>query len=149
MEANDIEPRTKGTSNTPPPKAMPDEVTAQLPNGVHDPSSVKIGPTINLDRALIKRMKNRKADLETSQQQLQKIAEGTNGEFILPETVDEMVEKAPLVAKMIDASYVVTYTPKESVVETRGVAERNIEVTSRRPGLTVDARRKLIIDHKN
>jgi hypothetical protein len=48
---------------------------------------------------------------------------------------------------MIDASYVVTYTPKISVVETRGIAERNIEVTSKRPGLIVVARRRLIIDH--
>lgn len=149
MEAADIEPRTKGTSNSPPPKAMPDEVAAQLPNGVRNPSAVKIGPTINLDRTLIKQMKARQLDLEMSQKDLEKVAEGTNGEFILPESLDEMVEKAPLVAKMIDASYVVTYTPKIPVVDTRGIATRNIEVTSRRPGLIVQARRKLLIDHKN
>jgi hypothetical protein len=148
MEAADIEPRTKGTSNSPPPKAMPDEVAAQLPNGVRNPSAVKIGPTINLDRTLINRMKARQADLEVSQQQLEKLAEGTNGEFILPETTDEMLEKAPLVARMIDSGYVVTYTPKIPVVETRGVAERNIEVTSKRPGLIVQARRRLLIDHR-
>src|SRR4029079_15872402 len=34
MEAADIEPRTKMTSKTPPPKALPPEVDAQLPNGV-------------------------------------------------------------------------------------------------------------------
>ena len=60
-----------------------------------------------------------------------------------------MVEKAPLVAKMIDSNYVVTYTPKIPVVQTRGVAERNIEVTSRRPGLIVQARRKLVINRNN
>ena len=149
LEAADIEPRTKSTSNSPPPKAMPDEVAAQLPNGARDVAQAPKWKTINLDRSLIKTLKARKLDLEISQEQLDKVAENTNGEFILPESVDEMVEKAPLVAKMIDSNYVVTYTPKIPVVQTRGVAERNIEVTSRRPGLIVQARRKLVINRNN
>lgn len=148
MEAADIEPRTKGISNTPPPKAMPDEIAATLPNGVKD-KGVKVGPTISLDRTLIKKMKARQLELETSQEQLEKLAESTNGEYILPTSLEEMVEKAALVAKMVDASYVVTYMPKVSVVETRGIAERNIDVTSRRAGLIVVARRKLLFDTKN
>ncbi|HEY2846847.1 MAG TPA: hypothetical protein VGI80_03455, partial [Pyrinomonadaceae bacterium] len=88
------------------------------------------------------------ADLEKAQQQLEQVAENTNGEFILPETTDEMDDKAPLVARMIDSSYVVTYTPKVPVVGTRGIAERNIEVTSKREGLVVQARRKLLIAEK-
>lgn len=146
MEAADIQPRTKGISNRPAPKAMPDEIAATLPNGVRNPSAVKIGPTINLDRTLIRKLKARKVDLENSQEQLEKVAGSTNGEFILPESLDEMVAKAPLVAKMIDASYVVTYTPKIPVIDTRGIAERNIEVTSKRDGLIVQARRKLVIN---
>ena len=149
MEAADIEPRTKGISNTPPPKAMPDEVAAGLPNGVRDVATAPKMKTISLDRTLIKKMKARRNDLEASQQQLEKIAENTNGEFILPETTDEMILKAPLVARMIDASYVVTYMPKISVVETRGIATRNIDVTSKRPGLIVQARRKLVIRSAN
>ena len=145
MEAADIEPRTKGISNSPPPKAMPDEIRATLPNGVKD-KGVKIGPTISLDRTLINRMKARKVDLKTSEEQLSKLAEDTNGEFILPAGIDEMKEKAGLVARMIDASYVVTYTPKFPVVETRGIAERVIDVTSKRAGLVVQARRRLVIE---
>ncbi len=146
MEAADIEPRAKAISNSPPPKALPDEVVNQLPNGVRDAAQApKIGPTINTDRAMLKRMRARKTDLEVSQQQLDKLAENTNGEFILPDNVDEMVEKAALVSRMIDSSYVVTYTPKIPVVATRGVAERKIEVTSKRPGLVVQARRRLLI----
>jgi VWFA-related protein len=144
MEAADIEPRTKGTSKTPLPNAMPPEIAATLPNGVRNPSAVRIGPIINLDRTLIKKMKARKLDLEVSQEQLEKLAENTNGEFILPSGVDEMKEKAGLVARMIDASYVVTYTPKIPVVDTRGIAERTIDVTSKRAGLVVQARRKLV-----
>ena len=136
--------RAKTTSNQAPPKAVPDEVQATLPNGVRD-KGVKVGPTINLDRTMIRTLKAHEADLEKAQDQLQQVAENTNGEFILPETTDEMDDKAPLVARMIDSSYVVTYIPKVPVVGTRGVAERNIEVTSKREGLVVQARRKLLI----
>jgi Mg-chelatase subunit ChlD len=150
MEAVDIEPRTKSTSNTPPPKALPDEVVNQLPNDVKGANQrAKVGPTINLDRKLLKTLRARKADLENSQDQLEKVAEATNGEFIVPDSVDEMVEKAPLVAKMIDAAYVVTYLPKNPINDRKGIVERNIEVTSKRDGLVVQAKRKLVIDNGN
>lgn len=146
LEAIDIAPRTKVISNQPPPKAMPDEVAAQLPNGTRDVATApKIGPTINLDRKLLRTMKNRKADLETSEIQLAKITTDSNGEFIVPESIDEMVEKAPLVAKMIDSSYVVTYLPKEPLTGGSGPKERNILVSSKRPGLVVEARRKVVV----
>ena len=128
---------------------MPDEVAAQLPNGVRDVATAPTSRTINLDRTMLRKLKARKADLEASQNQLDRLAENTNGEFIVPETVDEMVEKAPLVAKMIDASYAVTYTPKIPLYEGKGLIERNIEVTSKRPGLIVQARRKLVLDTSN
>ncbi len=148
MEITDIEPRTKNTTKTQPPKAMPDEIAATLPNGVRD-KGVKVGPTINTDRAMLKMIRARRSDLEASQQQLEKLSENTNGEFILPITGDEMVEKSTLVARMIDSTYVVTYTPKIPVVGTRGIATRDIEVTSKRPGLIVQARRKLLINSLN
>jgi Mg-chelatase subunit ChlD len=146
MEAADIEPRTKTVTNQPPRKALPDEVAAQLPNGTK-PTGVKIGPTINLDRTLLRKLKARKADLENSQEQLEKVAEASNGEFILPDSIDEMVDKAPLVAKMIDSAYVVTYIPKIPVNERKGIVERNIDVTSKREGLVVQAKRRLVIDN--
>ena len=146
MEAADIETRTKRTSNSPPPRALPDEVVNQLPNDVKIAAThPKIGPTINMDRKLIKTLRSRKADLEVSHQQLEKLAENTNGEFIAPDSVDEMIEKSALVARMIDSTYVVTYAPKVPVVDTRGIAERTIDVTSKRNGLVIQARRKLLI----
>ncbi len=144
MEITDIEPRTKMISKTPRPKAMPDEVVAGLPNGVRQTAQApKIGPTINLDRKLLKTMRARRDDLETSEEQLTELAANTNGEIINPETKDEMVEKAALVARLIDSSYVVTYTPKIPLDVTG--TERNIVVSSKRPGLIVDARRKLVL----
>ena len=94
-------------------------------------------------------MKSRKADLEDSQDRLERLAENTNGEFVLPLSPDEMESKAPLVARMIDSSYVVTYMPKIPVIDTRGIAERVIQVMSKRPGLIVQARRKLLVATKN
>ena len=144
MEAVDIEPRTKALSKTPPPQAMPPEIKAQLPNGARDMATApKIGPTINLDRALLKKMKERKADLETSEEMLEALAVNTNGTLIVPETLDEMVAKTATVAKMIDSSYVLTYIPKVPFAEKGG--ERNIEVTSKRAGLVVQAKRKFIV----
>jgi VWFA-related protein len=148
LEATAIAPRTTGVSNSPPPQALPDEVKAQLPNGARDVATAPKMKTINLDRTMLKKLKTRKADLERSQEQLERVAEATNGEFILPVTVDEMVEKAPLVARMIDASYAVTYMPKNPINDAKGLIERSIEVTSKRPGLVVQARRKLVFDNK-
>jgi VWFA-related protein len=147
METAAIEPRTKGVSNTPPPRALPPEVIAQLPNGTRQANEMpKVGPTISLDRDLLKKMRARKKDLEDSEKQLESLAENTNGEFILPTSLDEMIEKSALVSKMIDASYVVTYTPKIPLYEGKGLVERQIEVTSKRPGLIVQSKRKLVIN---
>jgi len=144
METSDIEPRTKAISNSPPRKALPDEVAAGLPNGARDMATApKIGPTINLDRKLLKTMRARKAELEISEEQLAELAENTNGEMVNPLTHDEMIEKTGLVASRIDSSYAVTYSPKIPLDESR--ADRNIIVTSKRPGLVVDARRKLVV----
>lgn len=149
METDDVAPRTKMISKTPPPKALPPEVVAGLPNGVRDAASApKIGPTINLDRAMLKKLRQRKADLEKSERELQSLAENTNGEFILPENSEEMLEKGALVARMIDSSYVVTYVPKRPLSESTSGEERDIIVTSRRAGLLVEAKRKLIVRDK-
>jgi hypothetical protein len=146
MESAELEPRTKTLTDSPRVKAMPDEVANQLPNGARDAAQApKVGPTINLDRKMIKSVRARQQELELSERQLAELAENTNGEFILPGTADEMVDKTELVARMIDSSYVVTYVPKIPVVETRGIGERNILVTSKREGLVVQARRRLVV----
>jgi len=142
MEAADIEPRTKRLSNSPPPKAMPDEIAATIPIQ----RGVKVGPTINMDQAQLKKLRARKDDLERSEEQLGTLVENTNGTFIVPDTLDEMEAKAATVAKMIDGSYVLTYIPKIPFAEKGGV--RNIEVTSKRPGRIVQAKRKFVVPPK-
>lgn len=144
MELTDIEPRTKTLSNTRPRPAMPPEVVAGLPPGVRDTAQMpKVGPTINMDRKQLKTMRDRKAALENAEEQLGKLSEATNGEMMLPISSQEMVEESALkVARMIDSSYVVTYTPKIPLEE--GSKERVIDVGSRRQGLVVQSRRRLV-----
>lgn len=145
LELDDITPRAKGRSKTPPPPAMPPEVVATLPNGVRDPAqSAKVGPVINVDRKYLRVMQQRKKDLELAEKMLQKVADDTGGEMINPDSTDEMISRTAIIAGMIDSSYVVTYTPKISVAESKSV--RSISVTSKREGLVVLANRRLIAD---
>jgi VWFA-related protein len=145
LELNDIEPRTKGISKGSPPKAMPDEVKATLPRGVQDILSPQARVSINTDREFLRKMKERKAFLIESEKYLIALSKDTNGEFILPESKEEMLEKAALVASVIDSSYVVTYAPKRALAESPTGEVRNIEISSRRADLQVQARRKLVV----
>ena len=145
LELNDIEPRTKGISKTPLPKAMPDEIRAQLPNGARDIAMARGGVSINTDRAFLRKMRERKTALLDSEKYLAALSKDTNGEMVLPESNGEMLEKTTLVAAIIDSSYVVTYTPKRALSESKEGEVRNIEISSRRPDLQVQARRKLVV----
>ena len=70
------------------------------------------------------------------------LAENANGIALIPQTLEEMTEKAPLVAGIIDDSYVLTYMPKDSLTEKR--IDRNIVVTSKRPDLIIQGRRRVV-----
>lgn len=147
MELTDIEPRTKGISKSPPPKAMPDEIAATLPNGARDIARApKIGPTIILDRKHLKRMRDRKDDLEASEVALGNLTENTNGTIIIPLDKEEMIAKTVAIARFIDSSYVLTYMPKIPVSESPD--ERLIVVTSKRPDLIVQAKRRFVVARK-
>lgn len=148
LEREKVEPKAKGISNSPPPKAMPDEIAATLPNGVRDVATApKIGPTISTDKGFLRKMREREQSLVESEKFLSELAEDTSGSFILPETKEEMIAKTALVAQIIDSNYVVTYTPKRPLSGSRTEEIRNIEVTSKRPGLKVLAHRKLIVEN--
>ncbi len=145
LERADIEPRTKGIATTPPPKAMPDEVAAQMPPGIIAMNRGSHILTINTDKAFLRKMRQRKQDLIDSEKYLAALAKDTNGEIILPDSLEEMIDKTALVAHIIDSSYVVTYTPKRPLIDSPAGEIRDIEVTSRRPNLSVQAHRKLIV----
>ena len=145
LELADIEPRTKGISKTPPPSAIPPEIKATLPNGVRDIAMASGGISINTDRAFLKKMRERKTALLDGEKFLTDLSKDTNGEIILPASNEEMLEKTAVIAAVIDSSYVLTYAPKRALSESKTGEIRNIEVSSRRPDLQVQARRKLIV----
>ncbi len=145
LELNDIQPRARGIIKTPPPKAMPDEVKATMPRGVQEMMNAPRIISVNTDREFLRKMRERKTSLVEAEKFLAALARDTNGEFILPESKQEMADKTALVARFIDSSYVVTYAPKRALKESSNGEVRNIEVSSRRPDLEIQAFRKLIV----
>jgi hypothetical protein len=144
MEQNVVIERQSGLS-----KRM--EKRPILPPGASNPNlppgtnTTPGGTTINLDRAMAKKIKQRGDDLSKSQKDLTQLSDDANGEIYLPETRDEMVETAQKVAKTVDSQFVVTYSPKRPLNEAKQDETRIIEVSSKRSGLIVQARRKLIV----
>lgn len=145
MELTDIEPRTKGVSKGTGAKALPREVIDTLPIGVREVANTPKSVSISTDREFIRTMKQRKQALEQGEAFMSKLSENTNGLFILPDDTEEMLEKTWLVARAIDNNYVVTYTPKRPLSESAAGEIRVIEVTSKKPGLIVQARRRLAV----
>jgi hypothetical protein len=100
---------------------------------------------ITLDRERVKRAKDDLNQLENDERFLTTIAEDTNGEILLPETFDEVIEKTTRLAQIIDSQYVITYAPKRLLRDSPKGEVRLIEVSSKRNGLQVEAHRKLIV----
>ncbi len=122
---------------------------AQLPPGAEIPvrgqTTTYPTVTINTDREMMKRNKERGEQLSKSEKELNELSEDTNGILFLPATSDEMIEKSAALAHNIDSQYVVTYTPKRPLAVSRKGEIRSIIVTSKRDGLEVIGRRKLAV----
>lgn len=127
---------SKGTRRAPPP-----------PPGVGPGNQITTVPifTINLDREMARSIKQRGEALDRSEKDLMRIAQDTNGIFYLPESREELVKKTGNLAKNIDSQYVITYTPKRTLSESPEGEVRNIEVISKRSGVDIIARRKIIV----
>ncbi len=146
LEKVEIAPKTKILKGgEPKPQRLPEEVIIAMPKPIQDLMRVPRLGSINTDKEFIRKMKEREKSLVDSEKYLAALAADTNGEFILPETKEEMLEKTALVAHFVDSNYVITYTPKRALSESKTGEIRSIEVSSRRPDLQVQARRKLIV----
>lgn len=119
--------------------------TGGLPPGVGNPMGGGAKMTINLDREMIKVYKARAKALEQGDEFLLNLAKNTSGLFLRPEDNIEMLDKTILIAKAIDSNYVVTYTPKRPLSESPNGEVRTVEISSRRAGLQVLAKRKLVV----
>ncbi len=146
LEIEVVKPKAKNLREGSDKKALPQEVIDQLPNGVRDVANAPRAASVITDRKVINTYKERQKALEDGEKYLLNLTEDTSGLFILPEDLEEMSEKAVLVAKAIDSNYVVTYTPKRALSESKQGEIRDIEVSSRKPGLQVLAKRKLIVE---
>ncbi len=130
-------------------KVLPSTRKTELPPGAESPirsvTQVYSITTINLDRKMVRKRRQELQRLEKSEELLTKISEDTNGEIFLPETEDEMIEKMDQLAINIDSQYVATYVPKRTLSELSNGETFQIEVFSRRNGLIVQGKRKLIL----
>lgn len=146
MEQQVVEQRRKSVSGG-------GRTAVNLPPGASDPNpSVVRGvpiATINLDRAMMRKIKERGEALKQSEIDLTKLSEDTNGVLYLPLDREDMVGKTENLARNIDSQYVVTYTPKRPFNESPKGEERTVEVTSRRDNVIIQGKRKLIVTRDN
>ena len=146
LEKKEIAPKTKiFKGGEPKPQRLPEGVIIAMPKEIQTVLRQPRLGSINTDKEFIRKMKEREKSLESSEKYLAALSADTNGEFILPETKEEMLEKTALVARFVDSNYVITYTPKRALKDSPRGEIRSIEVSSRRPDLQVVARRKLLV----
>ncbi len=140
------------------PQRLPEEIVASLPDPKrpeHPDEDREITPReiakmprlggVSLDFERLMNARKRSKELDSAESFLETVTADTNGLFLLPETVDEMNEKASALAAVIDSQWVIAYTPKNTLADAPPGEVRNIEITSKRPGVQVQARRKLIV----
>ena len=100
--------------------------------------------TIDTDRAMRRWYKKYAEGTKANEKRLVSLAEETGGQLLLPETTDDFLKQADLVARDIGAQYVVTYTPKRPLSSAKAGEYRRIEVTPRRTGVRLRTRRGYI-----
>lgn len=146
LEEKVVEDQAKKVQKGGPPKqALPPEVAETLPNGLKETATTQASVTVNTDFKMIKSLREREDSLKKAEVYLEKLADDTSGMFILPDSTEEMVEKAALIAHVIDSNYVVTYIPKRPLADSQPGEVRVIEVSSKKPGLRVLAKRRLVV----
>lgn len=149
LEQKELAPtKSSFRKGEPKPNRAPEEVINTLPNGVRDTLKAPRLGSMSTDREFLRKMKERENALINGEEFLSNIAKDTNGQFLLPVSTEEMLEKPGLIARLIDSSYVVTYTPKIPIGESPSGAVREVIVTSKREGLDVFAKRKIITQTK-
>jgi len=103
------------------------------------------GVSVRFDPAMRRLRKAYENDVKKSQQVLTNVAEETGGKILLPISSDQMVAQAGEVAQAIGSEYVVTYRPKRPLAEAPAGEYRKVEVSSRRVGLSLHARRGYVV----
>lgn len=100
--------------------------------------------TIDTDRAMRRWYKKYAEGTMANEKRLVSLAEETGGQLLLPETTEDFLKQADVVARDIGAQYVVTYTPKRPLASAKAGEYRKIEVAPRRTGVRLRTRRGYI-----
>ncbi len=100
--------------------------------------------TIDTDRAMRRWYKKYAEGTKSNEQRLVSLAEETGGQLLLPETTEDFLKQADVVARDIGAQYVVTYTPMRPLASAKAGEYRKIEVAPRRTGVRLRTRRGYI-----
>ena len=109
----------------------------------------KIYVIVDTDIALRRERNKYKEATKESEQWLGALADETGGQMVLLLSADEMIKQAELVAREIDAQYVVAYRPKRPLALAAEGEYRNIKVVSRRGGLHLHARKGYVAKPPN
>ena len=123
-----------------------DPITATDPTlapGQTRSPSFRIG--VRFDPAMRRQRKAYENEVKKSEAVLKNVADETGGRLMLPLNSDEMIAQAREVARTIGSEYVVTYRPKRPLAEATPGEYRRIQVTSRRVGLSLHARRGYVV----
>jgi VWFA-related protein len=132
-------------------KPSRDPITANdptLPPGTTRNPSYRL-KTISLDAAMRRQREAYEAEIRRSQQVLTTVADETGGRIFLPKSSTEMITQAAEAAREIGAEYVVTYRPKRALTDSTQGEYRQIEVASRRVGLSLRSRRGYVVPGRN
>jgi hypothetical protein len=156
IEFESLKPQAKvWRKGEPKPRRMPDEVMealiASLPmkradaidflNQVYPPRLL----SVITDLPFLRDRKTRLRSLTESHTQLSSLAEFSGGTILLPETLDELVEKAEVIVKAINSRLIVAYEPATPIDRITEPEIRQITVSSRDPDLRIEGSRRLIL----
>lgn len=101
--------------------------------------------TVNLDRAMQRRLKDHAEAIKAGEQRLKVLAEDSGGQVWQGDSREDLVNQGRLVARDIGAEYIVTYRPRRPLASSRRGEHRRVEVAPRRTGLTLRSRRGYIV----
>lgn len=156
MEFDSLKPQARiWRKGEPNPKRMPEEMLQALTDSLPlkrieaEELMARVYPPrligLLTDTSFIGHRRSHLRALTRSHLQLSAMTEYTGGTFVLPETLEEMLEKTKIVIDSINSQFVVTFEPAQPVGEAAFTEIRRIEVSSRNRDIRVEGSRHLIV----
>lgn len=137
------------------PRRMPDEVMEAIISSLPMPRAEAIAfvnrvypprlLSLITDTPMIGSRRSHLRKLTSSHTQLSALAEYTGGIILLPESANEMIDKAVSIANFINSQFLITYEPRRMLKDVREDEIRDIRVSSRNPEISVEGARRLVI----